>query len=278
MAYKKIEVTPHGGNVGAVVGGVDLGALDDATFAEIHQAFLEHLVLFFRDQDITPEAHISFSRRFGEIGYYPFVEGMKDYPEIVEVLKEADESLNFGGVWHSDTAYLERPPLGSVLYAKELPPVGGDTMWSNMYLAYELLSGGMKDVLDGLKAVNSSRKGAAAITREARIEDHRKEDAADYYEAVHPAIRTHPDTGKKAIYVNIGHTANFDGMTEEESAPILTYLCEHLIRPEFTCRFAWGVGDVAIWDNRCAQHYAMNDYHGHRRLMHRVTIEGDRPA
>ena len=278
MAYKKIEVRPCSGAIGVEVGGVDCGALDDKTFAEIHRAYLEHLVLFFRDQEITPEEQIAFAGRFGEIGYYPFVEGMKDHPEIVEVLKEADDTLNFGGVWHSDTAYLEKPPLGSVLYAKVLPPLGGDTIWSNMYLAHERLSAGMKDMLDGLKAVNSSRKGAAAITRETRIEDHRKDDAADYYDAVHPAIRTHPDTGKKAIYVNIGHTANFDGMTEEESAPILNYLCEHLIRPEFTCRFAWRVGDVAIWDNRCAQHYAMNDYHGHRRLMHRVTIEGDRPA
>ncbi|MDP6391023.1 MAG: TauD/TfdA family dioxygenase [Alphaproteobacteria bacterium] len=278
MAYSKIEVTPYGGAVGAEVGGVDLGELDNETFAEIEQALYENLVLFFHDQDITEDEQVAFAARFGPIGYYPFVEGLRDHPEIVPVLKEAGESLNFGGVWHSDTAYLEKPPMGSVLYAKELPPVGGDTLWSNMYLAYERLSGGMKDVLDGLKAVNSSRKGPAAITREARIEDHGKEDAADYYEAVHPAIRIHPATGKKAIYVNIGHTANFEGMTEEESAPILNYLFEHAIRPEFTCRFKWEVGDVAVWDNRCAQHYAMNDYHGHRRLMHRVTIEGEAPA
>jgi taurine dioxygenase len=278
MTHKAIEVRPLTGAIGAEILDVDLGALDDKSFAEIDQAFLDHLVLFFRNQDITPAAQIDFARRFGDIGFYPFVAGMADHPEIIEVLKEADETVNFGGVWHSDTAYLETPPLGSVLYAKEVPPIGGDTVWSNMYLAYDNLSDGMKDMLRGLRAVNSSRKGAAAVTREARIEDHGKEDAADAYESIHPAIRTHPDTGRKAIYVNVGHTVRFNGMTEAESEPVLAYLFEHVIRPEFTCRFAWRVGDVAIWDNRCAQHYALNDYHGQRRLMHRITIEGDRPA
>ncbi len=278
MSYEHIEVHPVAGALGAEVRGVDLGALDDATFEEIHSAFLDHLVLFFRDQKLTPEQQIAFARRFGPIGYYPFVEGLKEHPEIVEVLKEPHETVNFGGIWHSDTSYLARPPLGSVLYAKEIPPVGGDTLFANMYMAYEALSDGMKRLLEGLRAVNSARKGTAATTRETRVRERPKDSSNVQTESVHPAIRTHPETGRKAIYVNVGHTVRFEGMTEEESAPILEFLFDHVTRPEFTCRFRWRPGSVAVWDNRCTQHYAMNDYHGHRRLMHRVTIEGEVPV
>jgi len=285
MSYERIEVRPVSAAIGAEIGGVDLASLDDptweATWEEIHRAFLEHLVLFFRDQEITPEKQIAFSRRFGEIGYYPLVRGMDDHPEIVEVRKEPEEKENFGGVWHSDTSYLATPPLGAVLYAKELPPQGGDTLWSNMYLAYEALSDGMKGVLKGLKAVNSSQKGAAAKGRQARQDEAPGKapgEAAGVLEAVHPVVRVHPETGRKSLYINAGHTLRFERMTEEESAPILRFLCEHLIRPEFTCRFRWTSGALAVWDNRCTQHYALNDYHGHRRVMHRVTIKGETPV
>ena len=171
MGYKRIGVLPISGAIGAEISGVDLTMLNDETYHEIHRAFLEHLVVFFHDQNITPAQQIAFSRRFGEIGYYPFVEGMEAYPEIVEVRKEPEEKANFGGIWHSDTTYLATPPLGAVLYAKELPPDGGDTLWSNMYLAYDALSDGMKRLLGGLKGVNSSQKGAAAIGRKARRDE-----------------------------------------------------------------------------------------------------------
>lgn len=277
MKYERIAVHPISGAIGAVISGVDLTHLDAETYAEIYRAFLEHLVIFFRDQVLTPGQQIAFARRFGEIGAYPFVEGMAAYPEIVEVRKEPDEQENFGGIWHSDTAYLETPPLGAVLYAKELPPLGGDTLWSNMYLAYEALSMGMKRLLAGLKAVNSSKKGAAAVGRQARRDEAPRDSADVHHEASHPVIRTHPETGRKAIYVNEGHTVRFEDMNAAESEPILQFLFKHLIRPEFTCRFRWQAGSLAVWDNRCSQHYAMNDYHGHRRVMHRITIEGDAP-
>ncbi len=277
MSYERIGVLPISGAIGAEISGVDLMMLNDETFEEIHRAFLEHLVVFFHDQTITPEQQIAFSRRFGEIGYYPFVKGMEAYPEIVEVRKEPEEQENFGGIWHSDTTYLVTPPLGAVLYAKELPPVGGDTLWSNMYLAYDALSDGMKRMLGGLKGVNSSKKGAAAIGRKARRDEAPRDSLDVQREAIHPVVRTHPETGRKAIYVNAGHTTRFEGMTAAESEPILQFLFEHLIRPEFTCRFQWKEGSLAVWDNRCSQHYAMNDYHGHRRVMHRITIKGDVP-
>lgn len=277
MGYERISVLPISGAIGAEISGVDLTMLDDETYAEIHRAFLEHLVIFFHGQTITPEQQITFARRFGEIGYYPFVAGLEAYPEIVEVRKEPDETENFGGVWHSDTTYLKNPPLGAVLYAKKLPAIGGDTLWSNMYLAYDALSQGMKRMLDGLNGVNSSIKGAAAIGRQARRDGAPKDPLDVQREAIHPAVRSHPVTGRKAIFINAGHTTRFEGMSTAESEPILQFLFNHLIRPEFTCRFQWRVGSLAVWDNRCSQHYAMNDYHGNRRIMHRITIEGDVP-
>ena len=278
MSYKSIGVQPISGAIGAEISGVDLAAVDDQTFEQIHRAFLEHLVIFFRAQEITPAQQIAFARRFGEIGYYPFVEGMKAHPEIVEVRKEPAEKENFGGIWHSDTSYLATPPLGAVLYAKELPPEGGDTLWSNMYLAHDALADGMKQMLAALQGVNSSVKGAAAVGRKARRDEAPRESLDRQREAIHPVIRTHPETGRQAIYVNVGHTIRFDGMTVAESEPILAFLFTHLMRPEFTCRFHWQAGSLAVWDNRCSQHLAMNDYHGHRRVMHRITIAGGAPG
>jgi len=276
MRYRHIGVHPVSAAVGAEISGIDISKMNDATWNEIRHAFLEHLVIFFRDQDITPEQQIAFARRFGEIGYYPMVRGMEAHPEIVEVRKEPEEKENFGGVWHSDTSYLATPPLGAVLYAKDLPPTGGDTLWSNMHLAYNALSEGMRRLLDGLKAVSSSQKGAAAIGRQAR-HDEAPGESSGVLEAVHPVVRVHPETGRKSLYVNAGHTVRFEGMTEKESEPILQFLFTHLIRPEYTCRFQWRTGSLAVWDNRCTQHYALNDYHGHRRVMHRITIKGDVP-
>jgi taurine dioxygenase len=201
---------------------------------------------------------------------------MEGFPEIIEVKKLEHEKMNFGGIWHSDTAYLEVPPMASMLLAREVPPRGGDTLFANMCLAYETLSEGMKRLLAPLVAVNTSSKADVTRTREDRIKTD-GQDARQTYEAEHPVVRTHPETGRKALYVNVGHTMRFRGMTDEESAPLLGYLFQHQVRPELTCRFAWRVGSIALWDNRCAQHNPVNDYHGYRRVMHRITLAGDKP-
>lgn len=277
MDYKHIQVKPIAGALGAEIYGVDLAKLDDAIFADIHHAFLDNLVIFFRDQTITPEQQVAFSARFAPVGYYPFLKGLPDHPAVIEVRKEPEDKLNFGGVWHTDTAYLAKPPMGSVLYAKEIPESGGDTMFANLYLAYETLSDPMKAMLDGRNAVNSSQKGDAAMGRQKSIDENPKDATDIQTESIHPVLRTHPETGRQALYVNRGHTVCFEGMTPQESAPILEYLFEYQIRPEFTCRFQWAPGSIAIWDNRCALHYPLNDYQGQRRVMHRVTMEGDTP-
>ena len=281
LDYGHIRIEPLSPALGAEILGVDLAApLQAGTVAAIRRAFLEHLVIFFRDQSITPEQFLRFARTMGEPSEYPMVRGMDAYPEITEVIKREDERVNFGGIWHSDTTYLDCPPMGTMLYARELPPVGGDTLFANMVLAYESLSPGMRRFLDGLTAVNSAGKDVAAATRADRIRERpgrpgRTGDAPP--QAEHPVVRTHPETGKKALYVNPGHTVRFAGMSEAESAPILEYLYAQQIRPEFTCRFRWQVGSVAFWDNRAAQHYPLNDYHGYRRAMQRITLAGDRP-
>lgn len=276
MTANTVTVRPIAGALGAEIGGVDLSEpLPERTVTAIRDALLEHLVVFFRDQNIAPARHLAFARCFGTPIEYPMVEGIDGYPQIVEVAKLEHETVNFGGVWHSDTTYTEEPPMGAILVARELPPYGGDTLFANMYLAYETLSEGLRGMLDGLRAVNSSAKGAAAATRAARVADSGKPNAP--LEAVHPVVRTHPETGRKALYVNVGHTVRFEGMTEDESRPLLDYLFAHQIQPEFTCRFQWRPGSIAFWDNRAAQHNPVNDYHGFRRIMHRISLAGDRP-
>jgi taurine dioxygenase len=270
-------VEPVAGALGAEISGLDLSQpLSDDTILALRRAWLEHLVLFFRDQPLSPAQFLALGRRFGEVIEYPFVRGLPDYPEIIPVLKLEHERVNFGGVWHSDTAYLDVPPMASMLVAREIPPYGGDTLFANMYLAYETLSDGMKAMLAGLVAVNSSAKADASRTREDRMKDSAREGKKDYA-AAHPVVRRHPETGRPALYVNVAHTVRFDGMTEEESAPLLEYLFRHQTRPEFTCRFRWRPGSIAFWDNRCAQHNAVNDYAGRRRLLHRITLAGDTP-
>lgn len=271
-----MEIRRIAGALGAEILGVDLSKdLSPETAKAIRAAFLEHLVIFFRDQNLAPGQFMAFARTMGTPVEYPFVKGIEGFPHIIEVKKLEHERHNFGGIWHSDTAYLEVPPMGSMLLARQVPPYGGDTLWANQYLAYEALSGGMKKVLDGLKAVNASSKADVTRTREDRIAE-QGGDKREYL-AEHPVVRTHPETGRKALYVNVAHTVRFAGMTEEESAPLLAYLYQHQVKPEFTCRFSWRVGSLAFWDNRCTQHNPVNDYHGYRRLMHRITLEGDRP-
>jgi taurine dioxygenase len=283
MAQQTISVTPIAGALGAEIGGVDLARdLSDAVVGEIRRALLEHHVIFFRDQRLSPEQHLAFGRRFGELQVHDFVEGMEQHDEILEVRKEADEKLNFGGGWHTDVSYLERPALGSVLYAHEVPEYGGDTLFANQHLAYETLSDGMKTMLEGMTAIHSARRpyGVNAprsfYTGPSSMKFYFTEEA--HAEVEHPVIRTHVETGRKSLYVNRTFTIRFKDMTEAESAPLLEYLWEHAVRPEFTCRFRWQKNSIAFWDNRCVQHNAINDYHGQRRVMHRVTIEGERPV
>ena len=278
MRSNSLDIRPLAGAIGAEILGVDLADdLDDATIAALRRAWLDHLVLFFRDQDLPPVRLLAFARRFGEPVEYPFLKGLDGFPEITPVVKLEHERVNFGGLWHSDTAYLERPPMATMLIAREVPPHGGDTLFANMYLAYESLSPGMCRLLDGLVAVNSSAKADVTKTREDRLRDAARPNASREYAAEHPVVRTHPETGRKALYVNGGHTVRFKDMTEDESAPLLQFLFAHLQRSEFTCRFRWREGSLALWDNRCAQHNPINDYHGFRRVMHRVTLKGDRP-
>ena len=278
MGTSTLDVRPIAGALGAEIHGVDLAReLGDATIAAIRAAWLEHLVIFFRGQNLTPEQLLGVTRRFGEPIEYPFVKGLEGFPHITPVIKLEHEKINFGGLWHSDTAYLERPPMATMLIARETPPRGGDTLFANMYLAYSTLSDGLRRVLEGLTAVNSSAKADVTKTREDRVRDSAKTEAKKEYSAEHPVVRTHPETGRKALYVNGGHTVRFKDMSVEESAPLLNYLFQHMVRPEFTCRFRWEVGSIALWDNRCTQHNPVNDYHGHRRVMHRVTLAGDVP-
>jgi taurine dioxygenase len=272
-----MKVRRIAGALGAEIDGVDLRDLTDAQMKEIRAAWLEHLVIFFRKQTLTPPEYMAFAQRVGRPIEYPFVKGIAGFPEIIEVKKLEHEKVNFGGVWHSDTAYLEAPPMASMLLAREIPPFGGDTLFANMYAAYEALSDGMKRLLEPLYAVNSSAKADVTRTREDRLKTDGSDKAGKELVAEHPVVRTHPETGRKALYVNFAHTARFRGMTEQESAPLLNFLFQHQIKPEFTCRFSWQVGSLALWDNRCAQHNPVNDYHGYKRLMHRITLEGDRP-
>jgi len=274
--YRHIEVRPIAGALGAEISGVDVSReLAEETVAEIRQAFLDNLVIFFRGQTLSPRGLVAFAERLGRPMEYPQLKGLPECPLVTPVVKLEHERVNFGGVWHSDTTYLERPPLGSMLYAVETPPVGGDTLFANQYLAYESLSDGLKSALDGLVGVNSSAKADVTRSREDRLRAAGAE--MKLLTGEHPVVRTHPETGRKALYVNFGHTTRFKGWTEGESAPLLDYLFAHQVRPEFTCRFQWAPGSLALWDNRCTQHNPVNDYHGYRRVMHRVTLEGDAP-
>jgi len=280
MARVNLEVRRIAGALGAEIGGVDLSAeLPPDLVAAIRAALLEHLVIFFRDQRLTPAQFSAMARKFGEPIAYPFVKGIEGFEEIIEVKKLEHERVNFGGVWHSDTTYLEHPPMGSLLYALEVPPYGGDTLFANQYLAYDTLSDGMKKMLSGLRAVHTDRKvaGPAANRNAYRAAKVRQGD--DWRETIntHPVVRTHPETGRKLLNVNAAYTIAFEGMTEDESKPLLDYLLAHGNRPEFTCRFRWQNGSVAFWDNRAVKHLAINDAGPYLRVMRRVQLAGDRP-
>jgi taurine dioxygenase len=282
MTKSSIDIKPLAGALGAEILGVDLAAeVSNDVYKEINQAFLDHLVIFFRDQTLSPAQFTDVAKHFGTPGDYPFIESIEGHPEVIEILKTEDDTINFGCHWHTDTTYMEKPSLGTMLYALEIPVSGGDTLFANMYKAYEALSDGMKYMLDGLQAVNSSEQkdlgGRAQKMAELNALKDTFVEESESLEAVHPVVRTHPETKKKSLYVNGSHTVNFVGMSDVESKPILAHLFEHMKKPEFQCRFRWAPGSIALWDNRCAQHLAINDYNGQRRRMHRITLEGDRP-
>ena len=275
--YRHIAVRPIAGALGVEIDGIDAAQpLGDERIAEVRQALLDHLVVFLRDQRLTPQQQLAFARAFGEPIEYPQLKGLPECPLITPVIKLPHERVNFGGIWHSDTTYLPCPPMASMLYAIETPQYGGDTIFANQYLAYETLSDGLKRTLDQLTGISSSLKADASKTREDALRAAGVENKVLIAE--HPVVRTHPETGRRALYVNVGHTAGFKGWTEEESKPLLEFLFRHQTKPEFTCRFHWEPGSLAFWDNRCTQHLPVNDYHGFKRLMHRVTLAGDRPV
>ncbi len=278
VPYQFISVEPIAGACGAIIDGADLSRnLDAGVFTEILRALHEHLVIFFRGQELTPEQHIAFSRHFGSLRISDQYLPLNGYPEILEIVKEPEATSIVGNLWHADESFLARPALGSVLYMRECPAVGGDTMFANQYMAYDALSPGMQELLSGLRVVFSdaslAKRNAGRSLKINPLAANR-----DSLEAIHPAVRTHPDTGRKALFIHRPYAVRFDGMTEEESGPLMQYLFTHAARPEFTCRFRWAVGSLAFWDNRAVQHYALNDYPGQRRYAHRVTIEGDIPS
>jgi taurine dioxygenase len=280
MRNSRIEVRPIAGGCGAEIHGVRIGAaLDDAMIAEIRQALLDHCVVFFHDQEFDAEQHKAFARRFGEIFVHPNYKGMQEDDEIVMVRREPGDPHIVGEEWHADTTMVEAPPMGAILYAIEVPPYGGDTCFANQYLAYESLSDGMKRLLDGLRAIHSDRKVAGPQAGRNAYRSTKVREDADWRETVsaHPVVRTHPETGRRLLFVNHSYTIGFEGMTEEESRPLLDYLLEHGHRPEFTCRFRWRKGSVAFWDNRSVKHLAVHDAGPFRRLMRRVQIVGDGP-
>jgi taurine dioxygenase len=275
MSYETITVKPIAGALGAEIAGVDLRQpLSNQQRSEIHDAFLAHCAIYIRDQELGGADLLRYARYFAEPAFYPFVEGLPDFPQIFELRKEPDQKENVGNSWHSDTTYLDKPPIGTMLYCREAPPFGGDTMVANQYLAYEALSPGMQRMLDGLTGVYSARmnggRGNRAENKYMKMKDTVAQ--ADQIEAEHPVVRTHPETGKKALYVSTRHTIRFKGWTDEESKPLVQFLQAHCTRPEFTARIRWEKGMVTIWDNRCYQHFAINDYHGHRRVMWRLPI------
>jgi alpha-ketoglutarate-dependent taurine dioxygenase len=278
---RSLTVTPLTGALGAEIRGADLGALDDETFAEILALFHEHLVVYFPDQDLTTEQHLAFSRRFGPFQFLPQIRIDDTYPDLQIVKREASaqELYVTGENWHADSTFMETPPLGVVMRAIAVPDVGGDTLFANMYQAFETLSPKMQEICENLNAVHTgSHIFGSKAPRVDRYDVPKDVDmeAADR-ETVHPVVRTHPATGRKCLFVQKTYIRHFEGMSEAESKPLLDFLIDHATHPHFQCRVRWHNGQVLIWDNRCTMHRALNDYYGKSRFLVRTTIAGDRP-
>jgi taurine dioxygenase len=277
-----MEIQPLSGTLGVEIRGVDLSReLSNSETADIYGAFLTHKVLYFRGPELSPQQQLRISRVFGEPDVYPFIKGLDEVPEVIEILKTEKDEVNFGGTWHSDTAYMPEPALGTVLHAVEVPDTGGDTLFANMVAAYNALSDGMQAMLEGLRGVNDSDAlyGGSRAAAMAKLDGMGKNNVeqAQGFVSEHPVVRTHPQTGEKGLYLSRAHTRRFAGMSEDESRPLIEFLADHAVRPEFTCRVHWEPGAVTVWDNRVTQHFALNDYPGKRRRMRRVTLKGDRP-
>ncbi len=258
------QVARQAGALGAYITGIDLDAgVDDATFEKLGDAFLEHHVICFRGQTLSPAQHLEFSARWGDIFVHPYVESIEGHPGIMEVGDPHPITVT----WHSDSTHAKAPPRMSLLFARELPAFGGDTMFASQHAAFDALSPALANLLEGLRAVHKGTELAAqgGLTRQE-------------VSSTHPVVRRHPVNGRKALYVNADYTKHFEGMTEEESAPLLAYLYAHACRPAFTWRHHWELGDLLIWDNASVQHAVVPDVASGERLLHRVTVEGDVPV
>lgn len=282
VAVSDVAVRPVAPACGAEVLGLDVH--DPAAVGVLTDALASHSVVFVRDQHLGIDEQIEVTRRFGDVLRVPYVQSLPDHPDVIAVLKEADERniSTFGGTWHSDFSFLDQPPSYTFLYAIEVPEFGGDTLWSSQYAAYETLSPGLRRMLEPLRAVQTAwphgTRGPGAGAAVSRSVAMTRNDPSADREVAHPVIRVHPVTGRKALFVNPVYTDRFADMTADESRPLLQFLFDHSIRAEFTCRLHWTRGTLAIWDNRCLLHLAINDYDGSRRLLHRTTVTGERPA
>lgn len=271
-----MTITPMSAHCGAEVTGVDARTMDDADFAAIRSALADRGVVLLRDQRFTPEDHIAFARRWGDIDVNNYFPANGGYPEIAEVRKAETQLANIGGGWHTDHSYDAVPAMGSILVARELPPTGGDTLFASMGAAYDALSPGLQQTLAGLRAVHSADHIYGADGVYAKTDQAADLKGHDIHaSAVHPVVIAHPVSGRRILYVNPAFTLHFEGWSRAESLPLLQYLYSVAMREEFHCRLAWQPGSVAVWDNRSTWHLAVNDYHGHRRLMHRITISGE---
>jgi taurine dioxygenase len=271
-----LKIRRAAGALGAEILGVDLGQeLPDATIAAIRRALVEHQVIFFRDQALTPERQVAFGARFGPLNIHPYVAGMAGHPEVMEVVKEPEDRINFGGGWHSDMSFLEHPAIGSILYAVETPEFGGDTLFASQAAAFEALSPGLQRTLESLNAVHSAAREYSSQGHSAQKRKSMAVAEADGLvgEFIHPMVLVHPESGRKALYVNPAFTIRIEGWKTRESKALLDYLFEHCRYEGFTCRFNWAPGSVAFWDNRSVWHFALNDYPGQRRHMRRVTVD-----
>jgi taurine dioxygenase len=277
MRNSQIEVRPIAGSIGAEIHNVDVSQdLDEATIGDIRKALLDHCVIFFRDQNLEPERHKAFTRRFGKIFIHPNYKGMQADAEIITMTREPGDKKIVGEEWHADTTMVSEPPMGAILYAVDVPPYGGDTLFANQYQAYDALSEGMKKMLSGVRAIHSDRKVAGPAANKNAFRSTKVREDADWRETInsHPVVATHPETGRKLLYVNASYTMGFDGMTEDESRPLLNFLLDHGHRPEFTCRFRWEKGSIAFWDNRVCKHLAIHDAGPFRRVMRRTQVAG----